>query len=347
MAGKIYANSDQKLIAPAATIIGLDYTRFCRLPSRIESRSFMPSSSLRRPTLLLTTIALVGAISPPSFAKTVMSPLATPTPPVSAPAATDALSQSLQTLYNQMDAAANAADRETLLRFYSLEFTNSDGLNRETLGQSIRQLWQQYPKLTYKTTVLRATPQGNAIDAETLTKITGTQIRGGRTMSVDITVRSRQRWQSEKLVQQEILSEQTRMSLGDKPPTVSINLPETVKVGQRYNYEAIVQEPLEEDILMGEILDQPITAATLIKPRPLQLAMPSVLELVGNRSFPRGNSRPNPNVQSIQLKRLRSGGFFKSGFAPKTPENRWFSAVLVRHDAGITIVTQRLRVVEQ
>jgi hypothetical protein len=304
----------------------------------------MPSFSFR--FSCLTGVALVAALCPPSLAKTVATPIATPTP-VSAPAPLDALSQTVQALHNQMDAAANAADREALLRFYSLEFTTADGLNRETLGQSIRQLWQQYPKLTYNTQVLRATPQGKAIDAETLTKITGTQVRGGRTVTVDITVRSRQRWQANKLVQQEILSELTRLSLGDKPPTVSINLPETVKVGQRYNYEAIVLEPLEEDILMGDILDQPITAATLIKPRPLQLNLPSVLELVGNRTFLRAPGRINPNVQAVQLKRLRSGGFFKSGFAPKTPENRWFSAVLVRHDAGITIVTQRLRVVEQ
>jgi hypothetical protein len=312
----------------------------------------MPSFSFR--FSCLTGVALVAALCQPSFAKTVATPVpvATPKPaipatPISAPAPLDALSQSVQALHNQMDAAANAADRDTLLRFYSLEFTTADGLNRETLGQSIRQLWQQYPKLTYKTTVLRATPQGKAIDAETLTKITGAQVRGGRTVTVDITIRSRQRWQANKLVQQEILSEIARMSLGDKPPTVSINLPETVKVGERYNYEAIVLEPLEEDILMGDILDQPITAAMLIKPKPLQLDLPSVLELVGNRSFSRGTPRPNPSFQSVQLKRLRSGGFFKTGFAPKTPENRWLSAVLVRHDAGMTIVTQRLRVVEQ
>jgi hypothetical protein len=311
----------------------------------------MPSFSFR--FSFLAGVALVAALSQPSLAKTV-APVpvirnTTPTPatPISAPAPTDALSQSLQALSNKMDAAANAGDRESLLRFYGLEFTTTDGLNRETLGQSIRQLWQQYPKLTYNTQILRATPQGKATDAETLTKITGTQLRGGRTVTVNITIRSRQRWQAEKLVQQEILAEQTQLSLGDKPPTVTINLPETVKVGQRYNYEAIVVEPLEEDILMGDILDQPITAATLIKPKPLQLDLPSVLELVGNRSFPRGTTRPNPAVQSIALKRLRSGGFFKSGFAPKTPENRWLSAVLVRHDAGITIVTQRLRVVEQ
>jgi hypothetical protein len=320
----------------------------------------MPSFFSRCSTTVLASLALCGGLSQPGWAKTTIAPIKVTAPPIAAPipaapAPTDALSQRVQNLHNQMDAAASAGDRETLLRFYSLEFTTADGLNRETLGQSLRQLWLQYPKLTYKTTVLKATPIGKAmtsgrsetIDAEAQTKITGSQIRGGRTISVDITIRSRQRWQADQLVQQEILSEQTRLSLGEKPPTVAVNLPETVTVGQRYSYEAIVTEPLEEDILMGEILEQPITTAMLIKPRPLQLDMPSVLELVGNRRFTRTPARPNPNFQSVQLKRLRSGGFFKTGFAPKTPENRWLSAVLVRHDAGMTIVTQRLRVVEK
>jgi hypothetical protein len=185
----------------------------------------MPSFSFR--FSFLAGVALVAALSQPSLAKTVapVPVIRTPATPISAPAPTDALSQSLQALSNKMDAAANAGDRESLLRFYGLEFTTTDGLNRETLGQSIRQLWQQYPKLTYNTQILRATPQGKATDAETLTKITGTQLRGGRTVTVNITIRSRQRWQAEKLVQQEILAEQTQLSLGDKPPTVTINLP--------------------------------------------------------------------------------------------------------------------------
>jgi hypothetical protein len=255
------------------------------------------------------------------------------------------LNQQLQTLHNRMDQAANARDRDSLLQFYGLEFTNNDGLNRETFSQSLGQLWQQYPQLTYKTEVLQATPQGQGADVETVLRITGDQQRDGRTLKVDITLRSRQRWQADKLIQQEILSEQTRLSLGERPPTVTVNLPETVKVGERYTYEAIVQEPLDTDILMGEILDQPVTVTGFTQPKPWQLELPSVLELVGNQNFIRLN-RPDPKVQSINLKRLRSGGFFKSAQAPKTAENRWLSAVLVRHDAGLTIVTQRLRVVE-
>ncbi|MFM2429127.1 MAG: hypothetical protein RLZZ511_340 [Cyanobacteriota bacterium] len=260
-------------------------------------------------------------------------------------AMTDGLNQHLQQLHNKMDQAANARDRDSLLQFYGLEFTNNDGLNRETLSQSVRQLWQQYPQLTYRTEVLQASPQGQGTDVETLMRITGDQEQDGRTLKVDITLRSRQRWQDDKLVQQEILSEQTRLTIGERPPTVTINLPETVKVGERYTYEAIVQEPLDGDILMGEILDQPVTANQFTQPKPLQLELPTVLELVGNRNFIRLN-RPDPKMQSVNLKRLRAGGFFKSAQAPKAPENRWLSAVLMRHDAGLTIVTQRLRVVE-
>lgn len=286
----------------------------------------------------------LGMLAPSSRAATQTAITNTP---VSAPAPNDKLNQTVQALHNQMDAAANNRDRDALMQFYSLEFTTADGLNRSTLNQAIRLLWQQYPQLNYSTTVLSAQEAGSGIDTETLTQITGKQVRGGREVDVQINVKSRQRWQDRKLVQQEILTEQTRISLGENPPTVAINLPETVKVGQSYNYDVIVKEPLEDDILLGDVVEQAITPISLARPNILSLEMPTILEIIGNRPFPRPPQRLQPGAQRVKLQRLRSGGFFKQGFAPRIPENRWLSAVLVRHDAGITIITQRLRVVEK
>jgi hypothetical protein len=319
---------------------------------------FLPS--LNQSTVMLVTIAALAAIASPTLAVPPKPDAAKPTTTTPSnttstgktatdPTPTDPVSQTAQALYNQMDAAANKRDQTTLLNFYGPQFTTTDGLNRDTLAQSIQHLWQQYPQLTYQTKVLSATKKSSPcsdIDAETLTKVTGKQVRDGRTIVVNIAVRSRQRWQGQKLVQQEILSEQSRLSLGDNPPTVSVNLPETVKVGQSFHYEAVVEEPLDQDILMGELLNQPVTTAALIKPQTLQIEIPSVLELVGSQDFPRPASPPKPNNQLVKLQRLRAGGFFKSDVAPRKPESRWLSAVLVRHDAGITIVTQRLRIVE-
>ncbi len=297
--------------------------------------------------LALITIAANIAIIPSTLAAQPLlnSPKSADT--MSESEAADPLLATVQALYDEMDKAANDRNRDMLLGFYSPEFTTGDGLDRETLSQSIDHLWQQYPQLTYKTEVVSATQDGSDIDTETLTRVTGKDVRDQRDITVDITVRSQQRWQGKTLVQQEILSEKTRVSLGENPPTVSVNLPDTVEIGQRYRYEAVVEEPLERDILMGNLLDQPITAAALIKPKTLQLEIPSVLELIGNREFSRPTPPAQANTQLVKLERLRAGGFFKSGLASSKPENRWLSAVLVRHDAGLTIVTQRLRVVEK
>jgi hypothetical protein len=273
-------------------------------------------------------ISAIGISSAPAMAQTMAQ---TPTEPTRA----------AQALAKQVDAAANQKDSNALLDFYSLEFTNSDGLNRQTLSQSIKQLWQRYPNLTYRTEVISAANQGKGISAETVTYVTGKQKTNGREWKLDVTLKSRQRWENQKLVQQEILAEQTRMSLGEKPPTVWVNLPETIKVGQKFQYEAVVEEPIGDDIMMGEVFEQTVTPAVLTQPNTLQLNIP-VLEFFRQS----GAAKPGPNVKTLKLQRLHAGGFFKFGFAPRSPENRWLSAVLVRHDAGVTIVTQRLRVVQ-
>jgi hypothetical protein len=91
-------------------------------------------------------------------------------------------------------------------------------------------------------------------------------------------------------------------------------LPEQVTIGRSYSFDAIVQEPLGDRLLLGAALEEPITPAGYINPAPLDLEL------------------------------LSSGGLFKTGRAPLRPENRWVSAVVIRDD-GTTAVTQRMRVV--
>jgi hypothetical protein len=298
----------------------------------------MPRFSARAPVItrsMMLGITLMGlSIAPNAIAQ--RSVPQQPVPPV----APMTLSQSVQALISRIDSAANQKDLNAVLGFYSLEFTNSDGLNRQSLSQSLKQLWQQYPQLTYRTEVLSANNKGNGVEAETMTYVTGKQGNNGREWNVDIKLKSRQRWENQKLVQQEILAEQTRLSLGEKPPTVRVNLPETVKSGQRYEYEAIMEEPIGDDLVMGEVFERTITATALTQANVLQLEIP-VLEL-----FRRASVLTGKGTTKVKLQRINAGGFFKYGFAPKNQENRWLSAVLVRHDAGVTIVTNRLRVVQ-
>ncbi len=221
----------------------------------------------------------------------------------------------LTKLLTEIDAAANRRDIKAVMAFYSPTFTHSDGLNSRIMEKALTQLWERYPTLNYRTELKSWKTEGSAIVAETVTAITGTHKKDGRELNLKATIRSQQRFEGEKIVKQEILAEQTQLSSGTNPPTIQVNFPEQVKVGQEYHFDAIVREPIGNDILIGTILEEPVTEKTFFK------------------------------SAEVELELLNSGGIFKVGKAPATPENRWISAVLMRQ-GGIAMVSVRLRVVK-
>jgi hypothetical protein len=222
----------------------------------------------------------------------------------------------LKDTLTQIDAAANRRDVNSVMQFYAANFKHSDGLTRESMVKALTQLWQRYPQLTYRTEIKDWKAEGNSIVAETVTNIVGTQARDGATMRLESTMRSRQRFENLKIVQQDILAERSQISSGAKPPRIQINLPEQVGVGQPYNFDVIVTEPLGDDLLLGTALEEPIKPERFTKPADLKLEL------------------------------LSAGGVFKLGKAPTTKDNRWLSAVLIRGN-GMVMVTQRLQVVDR
>ncbi|MEH1939243.1 MAG: nuclear transport factor 2 family protein [Nostoc sp.] len=221
----------------------------------------------------------------------------------------------LRNLLTQVDAAASRGDIKGVLQFYSPNFTHGDGLNLQTLERSLVSLWQRYPKLQYSTKLLSSKPEGNAIIAETETKITGLPSSNSNNSTLNATIKSRQRIAGGKIVRQDILSERTLLTSGSKPPQIDIKLPQQVKVGQKYNFDAIVQEPLGDDFLLGTALEESIQADKFLNPTPVDLEL------------------------------LTSGGLFKTAQAPSTPGSQWVSAVILRGN-GMTMITQRLQVVK-
>ncbi|HYX16993.1 MAG TPA: nuclear transport factor 2 family protein [Nostoc sp.] len=222
----------------------------------------------------------------------------------------------VKNLLTQVDAAANRGDVKGVLQFYSPNFTHGDGLNLQTLQKSLTSLWQRYPKLQYITKLLSSKPEGNAIIAETETKITGLPSANNNNSTLNATIKSRQRIAGGKIVRQDILSERTQLTSGNKPPQIDVKLPQQVVVGQKYSFDAIVQEPLGDDFLLGTALEEPIQADKFLNPT------------------------------SVDLELLTSGGLFKTAQAPSIPGSQWVSAVILRGN-GMTMVTQRLRVVKK
>ena len=219
------------------------------------------------------------------------------------------------TILSQVDTAANNRDTAGLTLFYTADFTNSDSLSRDLLLDALANLWKRYPSLNYRTEVLSWSYREGGFVLETLTTITGVTEQDGTTTRFESKLRSRQTIENLRISTQEILAERTQVTIGNNPPTVSINLPEQVRVGQQYNFDAIIQEPIGDNLVLGTALEEPVNRDRYINPAELDLTL------------------------------LQAGGIFKIGRAPLRPEPRWISAVLIR-GGGTTVITQRLRVVD-
>jgi hypothetical protein len=223
----------------------------------------------------------------------------------------DNVPSELQTLLQQIETAANSHNKTQILTFYSPNFTNSDGLKKDILGQSLESLWRRFPNLKYETELQSWSQNGNQLIAETVTTIEGSQRGRGREIEMKSTMRSRQYFENQKLVRQEILAEKTQLTSGENPPNVTVMLPEKVRRGERFAFDAIVDEPLGDDVLLGAAIEERTTGNLYLEPT------------------------------SFDLELLSAGGIFKWVKAPLVEDQRWLSAILVRGD-GMTVITQRV-----
>lgn len=219
----------------------------------------------------------------------------------------------LTSILSGIDAATSERDVQAIMEYYSPTIVHSDGLTREDLERAITQFWFEYPEVSYQTELQSWEQSGDAIIANTQTTITGTRDVNGRTVTLEAVVASQQRYEDGQIVQQTILSEDSRVKTGANPPAIAVNLPEQVGLGQEFHFDVIVEEPLGDRLLLGSAMEEEVT--------------------------PEGyfNSAP------LELEALTAGGIFKVGEAPAMSDNRWVSAVLIRDD-GIVTVSKRLQV---
>ncbi len=221
----------------------------------------------------------------------------------------------LTEVISKLESAANNKDLEEVMEYYSPNFTNGDGLTRSSLAQSLSQIWKTYPRMRYTTTIDSWSDNGDELVAETTTQIRGVQNNRGRIVRFDSILRSRQYFQNQKLVRQEVLSEQTKLTSGDNPPEINVIAPEAVALGEKYNFDVVVTEPLGDRVLLGAVNEERTSSDLYLNPT------------------------------ALELEPLPAGGVYKTVTAPLLPDNNWLSAIIVRGD-GITMVTHRVRVEE-
>ncbi|NJK54592.1 MAG: nuclear transport factor 2 family protein [Pleurocapsa sp. SU_5_0] len=214
-----------------------------------------------------------------------------------------------------IEEAANNQDLDQVISYYSKDFKNSDGLTTATLSKALTQMWQNYPQLKYTTEIKSWSKSGDELVAETLTTISGMQTEAGRQSKLDSSIRSRQYFQGQKLVRQEILTEQSQLTSGNNPPQVKVVAPNTVTTGEKYNFDLIVDEPLGAQVLLGAVQE----------------------EKTGTNLY--------LNSTSLELEPLAAGGIYQVATAPSVPQSNWLSAILVRAD-GMTMITHRVNITD-
>ncbi|OAB62273.1 hypothetical protein AY599_04285 [Leptolyngbya valderiana BDU 20041] len=219
----------------------------------------------------------------------------------------------LMQLLNDIDAAASAGDVDAVMEFYSRDFVHDDGLTRSSLRSALVQLWERFPSLTYETELLSWEATNTGYEAQTRTAIAGTEPAPHREYDLNATLQSRQRYENGQIVFQEVLAERATLTSGDAPPTVTVNLPEAVMPDSRYHFDAIVEEPLDNDFLLGSAIEQAVSVDNYLDDTELELEL------------------------------LMAGGLFKVGEAASREGDYWLSGAIVRR-GGITIVTQRMKV---
>jgi len=113
---------------------------------------------------------------------------------------------------------------------------------------------------------------------------------------------------------QEVIRENSLLRSGSDDLKVSLQIPDAVLTGQRYDLDVVIEDPLDGAVIAGSI-------------RPV-----SVGELMGNQGL------------ELHLEALGSGGLFKTVQAPYQPGTQTWAVLLV-HPKGIVAGSKQVRVV--
>ena len=227
----------------------------------------------------------------------------------------DTAPDSLTTILNSIETAANEKELDAVLDLYSDNFQHSDGLTRDTYGDFLAGLWKDYPRMEYDIKLISWEQDGDRLIAETETKVRGIRKESGRWSHLHSTVRANQTFENGQLVAQDILTEASELTSGDNPPAVSVLIPEVVQPKEDFGFDVIVNDPLNDEILLGAATEQIIGEATYADP------------------------------DAFDLDILPAGGIFKRVEAPEETGDVWYSAIIIRSD-GITLVSHRVKVQE-
>ncbi len=117
-----------------------------------------------------------------------------------------------------------------------------------------------------------------------------------------------------KIINTQLLSNYSIVQSGSNPLEITIQIPDEVLTGSKYDIDIILNKPLEDKIIAGGLIAE-------------------------DREY-----FDNKKTKDINLKPIASGGLFKSVRAPLNPGKQTWSA-LIAHPEGLVTVTKMVRVI--
>lgn len=172
-------------------------------------------------------------------------------------------------------------------------------------------LRQQFPNARWQ--VLPASPLRDGQATVTVT-VSGTRTAGATTYRLQSEQQLALTSDGQRINGQTVLREQSLLRSGEQSPSVTVQIPDVVLTGQRYDVDVIFDEPLDGALLAGGLAPvSPEQVATQVSP-------------------------------NLELTTLWGGGLFKSVQAPLSPGSQTWAVLLV-HPKGVISASKLVRVV--
>lgn len=182
---------------------------------------------------------------------------------------------------------------------------------QQVLDQRYSRFREDFPEVTWR--VEPAEPLADGRPTLLIT-VSGEARAEGLDYLLEARERIAVRLEAGQMQEQELLEQQSLLRSGERPLPVTLDIPDSVLTGSRYDVDLIVNEPLGKALVAGGLID--LTESQVLT-----------------------QSRPN-----LPLEPLGGGGLFKTVQAPQVPGSQTWALMLV-HPDGVVTATKRVRVV--
>ena len=209
-------------------------------------------------------------------------------------------------LVDRLHQALNDNDTAELMALIGSEGT----VDPQQLTARLERLTDSFGPLTWQVSQSQPLPDGRArLDLS----VRGTGEVAGVVYQLEATQTLAVSSHQGQILSQEVLQEESWVYSGDQRLPVTLQIPDAVLTGQRYDVDVILDDPLDSGLLAGGILE----------------VSPDEVEIMG--------------APTIQLGTLNAGGLFKRVQAPYTAGGQTWTIMLV-HPDGTLIASKRVQV---